>query len=170
MNPNTRVADLMTRGVRSMAATDSAQLAAQAMDELEVGAIPVCDGERVVGLVTDRDLAIRVVAQGLPGESTPLSQVMSDGVQCVQETDSIDAVRQRMQDAQIRRLPVLDDGGRLVGMLSLGDLAAKDDADEAGEALAAISEPAEPDRSASSAASGSAGGGSASGQASSRRP
>ncbi|MCY7314434.1 MAG: CBS domain-containing protein [Rubrivivax sp.] len=169
MNPGTRVADLMTRGVRSMSPTDTVQLAAQAMDELGVGVIPVCDGGRVVGLVTDRDIAIRVVAQGLPIESTKLSEVMSEGVECVREDDGVDAVRQRMQEAQIRRLPVLDDQGQLVGMLSLGDLAAKDDAEEAGEALAAISEPAEPDRSASSAASGSAGGGSASGQASSRR-
>ena len=169
MNPSTHVADVMTRGVRSMAPTDTVQLAAQAMDELQVGAIPVCDNGRVVGLVTDRDIAVRVVAQGLPNESTPLSAAMSDGIECVREDDDVDAARQRMEALQIRRLPVLDGQGALVGMVSLGDLAAKHDPDEAGDALAAISEPAEPDRSASSAASGSAGGGSASGQASSRR-
>ena len=169
MNRSSSVAEVMTRGVRSMAPTDTVQIAAQAMDEMNVGVIPVCDGGRVVGIVTDRDITLRVVAQALPNDSTPLSEVMSTDVQTAHESDTVDEVIHRLQTAQIRRLPVLDEHDELVGMLSLGDLAAKDEAAAAGEALSAISEPAEPDRSALSAASGSAGGGSASGQASSRR-
>jgi CBS domain-containing protein len=165
----TQVAQVMTRGVRSMAPTDNLQLAAQAMDELNVGVIPVCEGDKVIGMVTDRDIIVRAVAQGLPADRTPLADVMSAPVEVVHEDDDLEAVSGRMQDVQIRRLPVLDSNDKLVGILSLGDIAAKADSDTAGIALADISEPAEPDRSANSAASGNAGGGSASGEPSSRR-
>jgi CBS domain-containing protein len=153
----------MTRGVRSMAPTDTLQLAAQAMDELNVGAIPVCEGDRVVGMVTDRDIVVRGVAQGRAGASTALREVMSAQVETCREDESVKDVSQKMQERQIRRLPVLDRAGKLIGIVSLGDLATKGEAEEAGEALSDISEPAEPDRSGISAASGKAGGGSASG-------
>lgn len=158
-----RVSDVMTRGVRSMAPSDNLQLAAQAMDELNVGAIPVCQNNRVIGIVTDRDITLRGVAQGRPADSTPLSEVMSQQVETCYEDESLDDVTQKMQDGQIRRLPVLDRNEKLIGILSLGDLAAKGDIYKAGVALSDISEPAEPDRSGISAASGTAGGGSASG-------
>ncbi|MEO7151006.1 MAG: CBS domain-containing protein [Burkholderiaceae bacterium] len=163
-----RVADVMTRGVRSLAPTDTLQLAAQAMTELNVGAIPVCDAGQVVGIVTDRDIVVRGVAQGLPAESTALRDVMSPQVQTCREDDTIDDATQQMEEGKIRRLPVLDAQGELVGMLSLGDVATKADSYEAGVALSDISEPAAPDRSGTSVASGDAGGGSASGQPSSR--
>ena len=156
----TRVADVMTRGVRSLAATDSLQKAAQAMDELNVGAIPVCEAGRVVGIVTDRDIALRGVAQGLAVQ-TALFTVMSKQVQTCSEDDSLDAATGKMEAGMIRRLPVLDRQGTLVGMLSLGDLATKGDVSEAGATLSDISQPAKPDRSGTSAASGAAGGGAA---------
>jgi CBS domain-containing protein len=154
----TQVADLMTRGVRTMKPQDSMLLAAQAMEELDVGALPVCDGEEVVGVVTDRDITIRGVAQNRP-QDTQLSELMSTEVECVYEDESIDEVNMKMQNAQVRRLPVLDRQKHLVGMLSLGALAAKDDFDQAGATLSAVSEPAAPSREGLSAASGSAGGG-----------
>lgn len=157
----TQVSDVMTRGVRSLSPDDSLQLAAQAMDELNIGAVPVCDGEQLLGMVTDRDITIRGVAQGCSPEQTRLSEVMSTNVRWCYEDDSIDKVVDEMRDAQIRRLPVCDHERHLVGMLSLGDIAAKADSFEAGEALAGISEPAEPDRSGASQASGPAGGGAA---------
>lgn len=160
-----QVADVMTRGVRSMAPTDTLQMAAQAMDELNVGALPVCEDEHVVGVLTDRDIVVRAVAQGRPAESTPLSDVMSSDVECVCEDDPLEEVSEKMAQQQIRRMPVLSTEGKLVGMLSLGDLAAKADSPLAGEALAGISDPAQPDRSGNSSASGPAGGGSASGTA-----
>lgn len=160
----TQVADVMTRGVRTLSPSDSLQLAAQAMDELNVGAIPVCDKERVVGMVTDRDIAIRGVAQGCAPDSTPLSAVMSKQVETCYEDDSIEALTSKMSASQIRRVPVLDRQQHLVGVVSLGDLAIRSDLDQAGEALADISEPSEPDRSGMSSASGAAGGGSASGK------
>jgi CBS domain-containing protein len=154
----TQVADLMTRGVRTMKPQDSMLLAAQAMEELDVGALPVCDGEEVVGVVTDRDITIRGVAQNRP-QDTQLSELMTPHVECVYEDESIDEVNVKMQRAQVRRLPVLDREKHLVGMLSLGDLAAKDDIDQAGATLSAVSEPAAPNREGLSQASGNAGGG-----------
>ena len=155
----TQVAEVMTRGVRSLAQSDNMQLAAQAMDELNVGAIPICEDDRVIGVVTDRDITVRGVAQGCAPESTPVSDVMSVHVQTCYEDDSLEEVTRKMQAMQVRRIPVLDRNQRLVGMLSLGDIAAKADSDQAGAALADISWPAEPDRSGTSAAGGAAGGG-----------
>lgn len=153
-----QVADVMTRGVRTMKPSDTLLIAAQAMDEMNVGVMPVCDGERLVGMVTDRDIAMRGVAQGRTPD-TRLSDVMSGDVQWCYDDDSVDDVAAKMRDAQIRRLPVVDHDKHLVGILSLGDIAVKAGEDEASDALAGISEPAEPDRSHLSAASGQAGGG-----------
>jgi CBS domain-containing protein len=157
-------ADVMTRGVRAMQVDDSVQLAAQAMDELNVGSIPVCDEDRVVGIVTDRDIVVRGVAQGLSLDHAQLRQVMSTGIECAREDDPVDVVAARMERAQIRRLPVVDEQDHLLGIVSLGDIAVKYNVQHAGRALADISEPAQPDRSFNSAASDVAGGGSASGR------
>ncbi len=164
----TQVSQVMTRGVRTMSPRDTMQFAAQAMDELDVGVMPVCDGDRLVGMVTDRDITIRGVAQGCAPENTPLADVMSPDVRCCYEDEAVEDVVDQMQEAQIRRLPVLDRQKHVVGILSIGDVAAKaatSDAD-VGETLSGISEPAEPDRSNLSAPSGAAGGGDASGKAS----
>jgi len=142
----TQVADVMTRGVRTLSPQDSMLRAAKAMEELNVGSVPVCDGEQLLGMVTDRDITVRGVAHGKPAESTPLSDVMSKGVRWCFEDDSIDKVVDEMRDSKIRRLPVVDRDKHLVGILSLGDVAAKADSFEAGEALADISEPSEPER------------------------
>lgn len=155
----TTVADVMTRGVRTMAPDDSMALAAQAMEELNIGSLPVMEDGEVVGIVTDRDLVVRGVAQGLPADRTPLRDLMTEAVQVCYEDETVDEVLEQMQATQIRRLPVLDRDMQVVGILSLGDVAAKADEVDVGEALADISEPAEPDRSSLSAASGPAGGG-----------
>ena len=104
----TRIAQVMTRGVRTMAPGDSLMRAAQAMDELDVGALPVCEGERLVGMVTDRDIAIRGVAQGCAADRTPVADVMSTDVQCAYEDQSVEEASAQMRDLQIRRLPVFD--------------------------------------------------------------
>lgn len=159
----TRISEVMTRGVRTLSPEDNVVLAAQAMDELDVGSIPVCDGERLVGMITDRDIVLRAVAQNMSLEETRLEQVMTPDVTWCFDDQSVQEVMATMSDTQIRRLPVIDRDRRLVGIVALGDLAAKGHGDEAGEALERISEPAEPDRSGQSQASGPAGGGSASG-------
>ena len=159
----TQVADVMTRGVRCLSPDDSLQSAAQAMDELNVGAIPVCEDDRLIGMVTDRDITVRGVAQGLAPDSTPLSDVMSQHVETCYVDDPLEDVAQTMQDVQIRRVPVLDHDEVLIGILSLGDVATKGDLDQAGAVLSEISEPCEPDRSGTLSESGAEGGGSASG-------
>ena len=146
----TTVADVMTRGVRTMTPNDTVVQAAQAMDELNVGVIPVCDGEKLVGMVTDRDIVVRGVAQGRELRSIKLSDVMSAHVRCARETDDVDQILGEMAEQQIRRMPVVDQAQRLIGIVSLGDIAAKDSGDEmeVGMSLSGISSPAEPDRSA----------------------
>lgn len=141
------VKDVMTSGVRTLGPQDTVVLAAQAMEELDVGSLPVCDGERIVGMVTDRDIVVRGVAQDLSPASTRLEEVMSAQVEWVFEDEGLTEVAAKMQQMQVRRLPVLDRDRRLVGILSLGDLAAKGDPQQAGAALADISEPARPTRS-----------------------
>jgi len=145
----TIVSDVMTRGVRSMAPTDTVTKAAQAMDELNVGVIPVCEGDKLVGMVTDRDIVVRGVAQYFDMKTTKLADVMSTNVRCATEDQDVDEVLGEMADAQIRRLPVVDGQKRLVGIVTLGDIADKDPDDSADVAssLADISSPSEPDRS-----------------------
>jgi CBS domain-containing protein len=142
------VSQVMTRGVRTLSPSDSAAQAAQLMDELNVGVIPVCDGEKLVGVVTDRDIVVRCVARSLDGKSTRLSDVMSSNVRCVTEGQGIDEVLGAMAQAQIRRMPVVDGQRKLVGIVSIGDIAAKDRNDDAevAESLGDISSPAAPDR------------------------
>ena len=156
----TQVSQAMTRGVRSLTPSETVIKAAQAMQELDVGVIPVCDGDRLVGMVTDRDIVLRGVAQGRAADKTPLSDVMTREACWCYEDQSVEEAVEQMREAQIRRMPVVDHDKHLVGMLSLGDVATKADAGEGGEALQDISEPSRPDRSHQSAASGNAGGGS----------
>jgi CBS domain-containing protein len=156
------VADVMTRGVRTMSPSDTVVRAAQAMDELNVGVIPVCDGQKLVGMVTDRDIVVRGVAQAADPKTMKLADVMSTNVRCAKEDDDVDEVLSEMADTQIRRMPVVDGQQQLVGIITLGDIAAKgaDEEGDAGMALGDISTPAEPDRSAQSQGGGASGGGS----------
>jgi CBS domain-containing protein/protein required for attachment to host cells len=142
----TQVSEVMTRGVRSLSPQDSLVVAAQAMQQLDVGVVPVCEGERLVGLVTDRDLVVRGMALGRPAEKTALETVMSRDLRCCFEDQPVDEVLEQMRDARIRRVPVLDHEEHLVGMLSLGDVAVKADGDGAGIVLQEVSEPAQPDQ------------------------
>ncbi len=145
----TTVAEVMTRDVRTMTPNDSVVEAAKCMDELNVGVIPVCDGDKLVGMVTDRDIVVRGVAQRGELGSMKLANVMSAHVRCAREDEDVDKVLSDMAQAQIRRMPVVDGGQRLVGIVTLGDIAAKNPEDEADVAtsLGDISSPAEPDRS-----------------------
>jgi CBS domain-containing protein len=145
----TTVADVMTRDVRTMTPNDSVVDAARCMDQMNVGVIPVCDGEKLVGMVTDRDIVVRGVAAQGELKSMKLADVMSAHVRCVHAEDDIDQVLGEMADAQIRRMPVVDGSDRLVGIVTLGDIAAKnpDDDGDVAMSLGDISSPAEPDRS-----------------------
>lgn len=150
----TTVADVMTRGVRSMSPQDTVVLAAQAMDELNVGGIPVCYDDKLVGMVTDRDIVIRGVAQQADTKKMKLADVMSTHVRCAREDEDVEDVMHEMAQSQIRRMPVVDGADRLVGMITLGDIAAKtsDEEIDVAQSLGEISEPAEPDRRGRAAA------------------
>ena len=138
----TDVKKVMTANVKSLAPSDTIAAAAQAMSELNVGVIPVCDAGKLLGVVTDRDIVIRAVAKGLDGQA-PLSGIMSKDVQTASPEDDLDEVLKRMADSQIRRMPVVDAKGVLAGIVSLGDIAVKGSEDEAevGQSLGAISAP-----------------------------
>ncbi len=108
------------------------------MSEIDSGAIPVIDEGDVVGIITDRDIVIRVVAEGKVS-STPVSEVMTAGVEsCLEEDDLAEAAR-RMAELQMRRLVVFDKNGNLAGIISLGDIALEEQGDLASEALEEIS-------------------------------
>jgi CBS domain-containing protein len=141
-----KIADVMTRDVEVVSPTSSVREAARKMDRLNVGVLPVCDGKRLVGMITDRDITVRVSAAGEDPDKTRVQEVMSQHVRWCMEDDPVEEAEKLMTEAQIRRLPVLDGDHMLVGIVSLGDLA-EDGAPGVEEALRRISEPAEPDRS-----------------------
>jgi CBS domain-containing protein len=139
------LADVMTRDVKVIQPDRSICEAAQLMDQLNVGSIPVCNGEKLVGVITDRDITVRATAAGRDPQATRVADVMTNQVRWCQSSQNIDDAVQLMGQAQIRRLPVVNDDMRLVGIVSLGDLATED-GKRAEVALREISEPSEPDR------------------------
>jgi CBS domain-containing protein len=131
-----KVREAMTRDVRLVKPDQPISEAARLMAEFDIGAVPVEENDRLVGMITDRDIAVRAVAAGR-GPDTAVREVKY----CF-EDQSIDEVTQNMGELRIRRLPVLTRDKRLIGILSLGDLAIDEGArDEAGEALGGISRP-----------------------------
>jgi CBS domain-containing protein len=139
------IADVMTRDVAVLAPFESIQSAAQLMDELNVGAVPVCDGQRLVGVITDRDIAVRAVASGLQPD-TPIADAMSEPVHWCYEDQPLSELMDQMREAQLRRIPVVDHDKHLVGIISLGDLVTRGDRDASAETLQQISTPSQPDR------------------------
>jgi CBS domain-containing protein len=135
-----KVSKVMTRDVRLIEPSQTIRKAAQLMAELDTGIIPVREGDRLVGMITDRDIAVRGVAQGR-GPDTSVREVMTDDVKYCFEDDDTNDVARNMADIQVRRLPVLDRDKRLVGIISLGDMAVTEGASQAGEAVAGISQP-----------------------------
>lgn len=141
-----RVKDVMTMGPQVVSPQASLREAAQIMRSLDVGVVPVCDDDRLVGMVTDRDIVIRAEAEGRDPATTDVSQAMTRGVSFCLEDDDIKSAVALMEGKQIRRLPVLNAQDRLVGIVSLGDVAVSCDQRMAGEVLELVSEPARPTR------------------------
>jgi len=140
------IADIMTRDVRSVSPQETVMRAAQLMDEMNVGALPVCEGSKLIGMVTDRDITVRATAAGQAPDSTHVQDVMSAQVRWCYEDQTVDEVMEQMSDTQIRRVPVLDhDSHALIGIVSLGDMATKHSA-QVDRTLEEISNPSEPDR------------------------
>jgi CBS domain-containing protein len=138
-----RISEAMTRDVRLAKPDQTIQEAAKLMAEIDSGALPVTDGDRLIGMITDRDIAIRAVAQG-KGPQASVREVMSPDVKYCFDDEDTDEVAHNMADIQVRRLPVVNRDKRLVGIISLGDLATGEGARPAAEALRGISEPGGP--------------------------
>lgn len=137
-----KLKDIMTEKVEVVAPDTSLYEAARKMRDLDVGVLPVCDGERLVGMLTDRDLTVRAVAEGRDPKTAPVRESMTpEIVYCFEDQEAAEAER-IMAEKQIRRLPVLNRDKRLVGIVSLGDLATKtDEARAVGKTLEKVSEP-----------------------------
>lgn len=135
-----QVADAMTRNVKVIDPGQSIADAARMMADSDFGALPVAENDRLVGMITDRDIVVRGIAQGKAGDSA-VRDVMSTEIKYCYEDDDLDSIARNMGDLQIRRLPVVNKDKRLVGIVSLGDLATTDEP-AASDALTEISEPA----------------------------
>jgi CBS domain-containing protein len=134
-----KVSEVMTHDVKIASPQDTLRDAAQMMEGIDAGALPVGENDRLVGMLTDRDITLRAVARGkIPDECT-VREVMSSDIKYVFEDETVENAAKNMGDLQVRRLPVLDRKKRLVGIVSLGDLALKK-TDSAGKALKKVSE------------------------------
>jgi CBS domain-containing protein len=135
-----QVQDLMTHDVTTVNPEESLKKAARLMADLDVGALPVRQDDRLVGMVTDRDLVVRGLAEDC-GPESKVRQVMTPDVKYCYADQDVDEIAANMADIQVRRLPVLDRDKRLVGILALSDIAVSDDPEPAMEALSGISRP-----------------------------
>ena len=134
-----KVSEAMTREVRVANPDQSIREAAQMMVDLDAGALPVGAEDRLIGMITDRDIAIRGVAKGRTPD-TPVRDVMTADVKYCFEDEEIENVARNMADIQVRRLPVVNREKRLVGIIAIADLAANEDPEVVGAAVSGISE------------------------------
>jgi len=139
MEVSMKVRDIMTCDVKIVSPTDDLQSAAQLMEKNDFGMVPVGENDRLFGMLSDRDITIRAVARGLAPDRAKVREVMTTDVKYVYDDESVDDVSRNMSSLQVRRLPVLNREKRLVGIVSLGDLALKEP-QPAGDALRSISE------------------------------
>jgi CBS domain-containing protein len=135
-----KVSEAMSSDVQIASPDQTIQQAARVMAEIDAGVLPVGEKDRLVGMITDRDIAVRAVAAGL-GPETPVRKIMSQEVLYCNEDDDIEDVAHNMSDTKVRRLPVINKNKRLVGIISRGDIALADGPDSAGHAICGISEP-----------------------------
>ena len=134
----------MTAHARCVGPENTLVEAAGLMRELDVGALPVCEDDRLAGMVTDRDIAVRGVADGRDPNTTPIRDVMSPGIVYAFADQAVEDVARMMEERQIRRVPVVNREKRLVGIVSLGDIAISSNPAFSGMALRDVSEPRNP--------------------------
>jgi CBS domain-containing protein len=135
-----RVSEAMTREVRIANPGQSIRDVAKIMAEIDAGSMPVGEDDRLIGMITDRDIAIRAVAQG-KGPDTPVREVMSQEIKYCFDDEDLEHVARNMGNIQVRRLPVVNREKRLVGIVSLGDVAQNEDTETTGETTAGVSQP-----------------------------
>jgi CBS domain-containing protein len=134
-----KVNELMSLRVELAAPGDSIQQAAKVMHRIDAGILPVAEHDRLIGVITDRDIAVRAVAEGKDPKTTLVRDVMSAEVRYCYEDDEVESVAENMAELQVRRLPVVDRDKRLCGLISLADIARERRPREASEALEGIS-------------------------------
>ena len=134
-----KVRDIMTTGIETASPDTSLQEIARMMQREDVGAIPIIDGDELAGIITDRDIVVRCIAAGKDPADTEAEQILSGDLETAEPDDDVQEASRIMSQRQIRRLPVCE-GGRLLGMISIGDIAVKEEEDRAGEALQEISQ------------------------------
>jgi len=135
----------MTQNVHVVPPETSLRHAAQKMKVWDLGALPVCQNDKLVGVITDRDIAVRAVAEGKDAESFSVGEAMSSDLIFCYDDEEIEHAAALMEQRQIRRLPVLDRDKHLVGMVSLGDLSTRQrDEKLTGEVLEQVSQPNQP--------------------------
>ena len=136
-----KIAECMSRDVQIVQPDQPIQQAAQFMLRADAGSMPVCDGDRLVGMITDRDIAVRAVAEGRGPEST-VGEAMTDHVDYCYDDDEVEEIAMRMSDSQVRRFPVISrDDNKLVGIVSLGDLSRSEQGQAAQVALDGVTDP-----------------------------
>lgn len=135
-----KIKDIMTREVCLVEPDQTIRDAAKRMADLDIGLLPVGENDRLVGMISDRDIALRAIAAG-KGAETKIRDVMTRDVRYCYEDHDVEDVAQNMAEQQLRRLPVLDRGKRLVGIVSLADLAMDRDAGLSGATLRGVSQP-----------------------------
>jgi CBS domain-containing protein len=130
-----KLADIMTRNVMTATSDTSLQEAARLMAENNIGMVAIRNGDDIEGVLTDRDIVVRAVAEGRPPRETPVSQAMSTNLVTCREDQTVEEAAQLMQEHRMRRLPIVNDQNELVGVVSLGDLASRADEHLGGETL-----------------------------------
>ena len=135
------IQDVMTRDVQSISPEDSVRRAAQLMDEFNIGSIPVCDGPKLVGMITDRDITVRAVARGMDPNHTRVEEVMTREVLSCSSDAEVEQACELMEQRQVRRLLVTGEDDSPVGIVSLGDIALCLRESQSGEVLKKVSEP-----------------------------
>jgi CBS domain-containing protein len=153
-NGEERVADVMSREVKLVSPDDNVRQVAQIMREADTGILPVAEGDRLVGMLTDRDVAVRLVAEGRDPRQTKVRDVMTADVRYVFEDEDLEHVAENMAEQQVRRLPVMNRQKRLVGVVSLGDMAKGRRSSLAGRALSGVAQQGGQHTGASSSSSG----------------
>jgi len=139
-----RVREAMTTDPVCCLTTDSAQQVAGLLRKLNVGAMPVVtdhESRKLIGIITDRDLCCSVLANGLDPQSTPIEKTMSSNPAACREGETLDDCERLMQERQVRRIPIVDGVGRVIGIVSLADLALKDKPDKVAKTVADVSKP-----------------------------
>jgi CBS domain-containing protein len=136
-----KIRDLMSRNIDYVTAEETIEQAAAKMKESNVGDMPVVVGGEAVGMLTDRDITIRIAAHGLDPQKTHVSDAMTEGIVACKEDDDVEVAARLMGENQVRRLLVVEDGGKLSGVVSLGDLATSVSEELTGDVLKKISMP-----------------------------